>query len=135
MAARAESRRFLYGFLRGETFSPALAQERLGMVLVDANEPGEVAPSGQYEGRALPYGSAMVVLLDDDVPPFASALESLRALGEALPGLRALGVTEVTLSLVVVWEGSCLFVLSPEELGALAVLGLPLEVSCHPAAT
>ena len=135
MGVRTESRRFLYCLLRGAAFSPGRAAQRLGLVLVDANEPGEVAPSGQYEGRALPYGSAMLVLLDDDLPPEASALEPLRALGGVLPELRALGVTDVTLSLVVAYEGPCLFGLSAGELGALAALGLPLEVSCHPAAT
>jgi hypothetical protein len=135
MSEHAHTRRFLYGLLSGERFSPALALTRTGLVLVDANEPGEVAPSGQYEGRALPYGSAMLVLLDDDLPQASSMLESLRRLGEELPELRALGVTDVTLSLVVAYEGPCLFALSAGELGALAALGLPLEVSCHPAAT
>ena len=108
---------------------------RLGLAFVDANEPGEVPPSGRYEGRALSHGSAMWVLLDDDLAPAGSALEPLRALREALPALRGLGVTHVTLSLVVAFDGPCFFALSAEELGALAGLGLPLEVSCHPAAT
>lgn len=135
MVAPVAPRRFLYCLLQGEAFSPARAQERLGLVLVDANEPGAIAPSGTAEGRALPYGSALLVLLDEDLMSEASALEGLRALGEALPGLRALGVTEATLSLVVAYEGPCHFALSPGELVALGALGLPLEVSCHPAAT
>ena len=129
------SRRFLYCLLRGEHFSPARAGARTGLTLVDANEPGEVAPSGQYEGRPLPYGSALLVLLDEDLPETASALEPLRALAEHLPVLRGLGVTDATLSLVVAYERTCEFTLSPGELAALASLGLPLEVSCHPAAT
>ena len=136
MSSRAPtSRRFLYCLLQGERFSPALAGERTGLVLVDANEPGEVAPSGRYAGEPLPYGSAMLVLLDEDLEPGASALEPLRGLGERLPELRALGATEASLFLVVAYEGQCHFALSPEELGALARLGVPLGVSCHPAAT
>jgi hypothetical protein len=110
---------------------------------VDANEPGDVPPSGRYAGKALPYGSALLVLLDDDLTddltgelvPGGSALEPLRELKGALPGLRALGATQVTLSLVVAWTGACHFTLSAEELAEVAALGLPLEVSCHPAAT
>lgn len=127
-------RRFLYCLLQGDAFSPSVAQARTGLVLVDANEPGEVAPSGRYEGRALAYGSAMLVLLDEDLEPGVSALEPLRALKARLPELRTLGATLATLYLVVAYERRCDFVLSPEELAALAALGLPLAVSCHPAA-
>lgn len=135
MAAPSMSRRFLYCLLQGDTFSPALAQARTGLVLVDPNEPGEVAPSGRYDDVVLPYGSAMRVLLDDDLAPGVSALEPLRELKAALPELRAAGATQVTLYLVVAYQGACDFGLSAEELAALADLGLPLAVSCHPAAT
>ncbi len=128
------SRRFLYCLLRGQRFSPARARERTGLVLVDANEPGEVAPSRRYDGQAHAEGSALVVLLDEDVPEL-SLRDGLRGLGEALPVLRGLGVTQALLSLVVAYEGTCDFSLTPEELAALGALGLPLEVSCHPAAT
>lgn len=129
------NRRFLYCVLQGPAFSPARAAERTGLVLVDANEPGDVPPSGRYAGKALAEGSALLVLLDDDLIPGGSALEPLRELKSALPGLRALGATQVTLSLVVAWTGDCHFSLSPGELAEIAALGLPLEVSCHPAAT
>lgn len=135
MSPRATLRRFLYCLLQGDSFSPSLAEARTGLVLVDANEPGEVAPSGRYEGKALPYGSALLVLLDEDLEPGASALERLRALKARLPELRALGATEASLYLVVAHEGACHFELSPEELVELSGLGLPLAVSCHPAAT
>jgi len=127
-------RRFLYCLLQGEAFSPALAVARTGLPLVDGNEPGQVAPSGRYAGKALSYGSALLPLLDDDVAPGASVQGPLRELKAALPTLRALGATEATLSLLVAYEGPCHFALSPEELGELAALGLPLEVSCHPGA-
>ncbi|OJH41454.1 hypothetical protein [Cystobacter ferrugineus] len=129
------NRRFLYCVLQGPAFSPALAAERTGLVLVDANEPGDVPPSGRYAGKALAEGSALLVLLDDDLIPGGSVLEPLRELKSALPSLRALGATQVTLSLVVAWTGDCHFSLSPGELAEIAALGLPLEVSCHPAAT
>ncbi|HYO56593.1 hypothetical protein [Archangium sp.] len=135
MSPQATTRRFLYCILQGDCFSPSLAGERTGLVLVDPNEPGEVAPSGRYEGKALPYGSAMLVLLDEDLEPGASALEPLRALKARLPDLRDLGATRITLYLVVAYEGPCHFELSPEELVALSALGVPLAVSCHPAAT
>ncbi|KFA91692.1 hypothetical protein [Archangium violaceum] len=135
MSQQLPARRFLYCLLQGAAFSPSLAQERTGLLLVDANEPGEVAPSGRYAGKALPYGSAMLVLLDEDLEPGASALEPLRALKARLPELRSLGASEVSLYLVVAYERRCDFVLAPEELAELAVLGLPLAVSCHPAAT
>lgn len=134
MGSRVTVRRFLYCLLQGDSFSPSLAESRTGLVLLDQNEPGDVAPSGRYEGKALPYGSAMLVLLDDDLEPGASALEPLRALKERLPELRELGAT-VSLFLVVAYERECHFALSPEELAELAGLGLPLSVSCHPAAT
>jgi hypothetical protein len=73
----------------------------------------------------------MLVLLDDDLRPGASPLEPLRTLKEKLPELRAAGATGVTLHLVVAYEARCDFALTPEELGALAAVGLPLEVSCH----
>jgi hypothetical protein len=135
MSPQATTRRFLYCLLQGDTFSPALAEERTGLLLVDPNEPGQVAPSGRYEDKPLPYGSAMLVLLDDDLQPGASALESLRSLKQKLPDLRALGATDITLYLVAAYEGACHFELSPEELVALSGLGVPLAVSCHPAAT
>lgn len=135
MGPRAMSRRFLYCLLQGDSFSPSLAEARTGLLLVDANEPGEVAPSGRYAGEALPYGSAMLVLFDEDLQPEASALEPLRTLKTHLPALRAAGATEVSLYLVVAYEKACDFVLPPEELVALAELGLPLAVSCHPAAS
>ncbi|AKI99159.1 hypothetical protein ATI61_106535 [Archangium gephyra] len=135
MSQPLPARRFLYCLLQGEAFSPSLAQARTGLLLVDANEPGEVAPSGRYEGRALPYGSAMLVLLDEDLEPGVSALEPLRRLKARLPELRSLGATGVSLYLVVAYERQCDFVLAPEELAELAALGLPLAVSCHPAAT
>ncbi len=135
MASGAMTRRFLYCLLQGNSFSPSLAEARTGLLLVDKNEPGEVAPSGRYDGKALPYGSAMLVLLDDDLAPGSSALEPLRSLKEQLPDLRALGVSDASLFLVVAYEGPCHFTLSPEELLALSGLGLPLAVSCHPAAT
>ncbi|QRK10763.1 hypothetical protein JQX13_12225 [Archangium violaceum] len=135
MSQRLPARRFLYCLLQGDSFSPSLAEERTGLLLVDKNEPGEVAPSGRYDGKALPYGSAMLVLLDDDLEPGATALEPLRALKARLPDLRAVGVTGVSLFLVVAYEGQCHFELSPEELGEIAGLGVPLAVSCHPAAT
>jgi hypothetical protein len=134
MSQPLPARRFLYCLLQGDTFSPSLAQERTGLLLVDANEPGEVAPSGRYEGRALRYGSAMRVLLDEDLAPGASSLAPLRELKARLPELRALGAT-ASLYLVVAYERQCDFALSPEELAELAALGLPLAVSCHPAAT
>jgi hypothetical protein len=129
------NRRFLYCVLQGPAFSPARAAERTGLALVDANEPGDVPPSGRYAGKALADGSALLVLLDDDLIPGGSVLEPLRELKGALPGLRALGATQVTLSLVVAWTGDCHFSLSPGELVEISALGLPLEVSCHPAAT
>jgi hypothetical protein len=135
MRQQPSSRRFLYCLLQGDTFSPSLAEARTGLLLVDQNEPGEVAPSGRYQGKALPYGSAMLVLLDEDLEPGASALEPLRRLKEKLPDLRALGLTSATLYLVVAYEGECHFELSAEELVALSGLGIPLAVSCHPAAT
>lgn len=135
MSQRPPARRFLYCLLQGDSFSPSLAEERTGLLLVDKNEPGEVAPSGRYNGKALPYGSAMLVLLDDDLEPGASALEPLRALKARLPDLRAVGVTGVSLFLVVAYESQCHFELSPEELVELAGLGVPLAVSCHPMAT
>ncbi len=135
MSQRLSTRRFLYCLLQGDSFSPSLAEERSGLVLVDKNEPGDVAPSGRYKGEPLPYGSAMLVLLDDDLEPGASVMEPLRALKETLPDLRAAGATEATLYLVVAYETQCNFELTPEELVALASVGLPLGVSCHPAAT
>ena len=135
MSQPLPARRFLYCLLQGDAFSPSLAHSRTGLLLVDANEPGEVAPSGRYEGKALPYGSAMLVLLDEDLEPGVSALEPLRALKARLPELRSLGASEVSLYLVVAYERRCDFVLSLEELTELAALGLPLAVSCHPAAT
>ncbi|QRN97174.1 hypothetical protein JRI60_50930 [Archangium violaceum] len=135
MNQRLSTRRFLYCLLQGDDFSPSLAEARTGLVLLDKNEPGEMAPSGRYEGKPLPYGSAMLVLLDDDLEPGVSALEPLRALKERLPELRAAGATEVSLYLVVAYEKQCNFELSPEELIALSSLGLPLGVSCHPAVT
>jgi hypothetical protein len=134
MSQRLPARRFLYCLLQGDTFSPSLAQARTGLLLVDANEPGEVAPSGRYEGKGLPYGSAMLVLFDEDLEPGASALEPLRALKARLPELRSLGATGVSLYLVVAYERQCDFTLSPEELTEFAALGLPLAVSCHPGA-
>lgn len=135
MSQPLPARRFLYCLLQGDAFSPSLALERTGLLLVDANEPGEVAPSGRYEGKPLPYGSAMLVLLDEDLEPGVSALDPLRALKARLPELRSLGASEVSLYLVVAYERRCDFVLAPEELAELAALGLPLAVSCHPAAT
>jgi hypothetical protein len=135
MNQRLPTRRFLYCLLQGDDFSPSLAEARTGLVLLDKNEPGEVAPSGRYAGKPLPYGSAMLVLLDDDLEPGASTLEPLRALKERLPELRAAGATGLSLYLVVAYERQCHFELSPEELEALSSLGLPLGVSCHPAAT
>ncbi|MET0401802.1 MAG: hypothetical protein ABW123_05335 [Cystobacter sp.] len=129
------NRRFLYCVLQGPAFSPSLAAARTGLELVDANEPGDVPPSGRYDGKALAEGSALLVLHDDDLSPGGSARESLGALQDALPELRALGATRLSLSLVVAWSGACHFALSAEELSALSALGLPLEVSCHPAAT
>ncbi|PTL84954.1 hypothetical protein [Vitiosangium sp. GDMCC 1.1324] len=135
MSPQATTRRFLYLLLQGDSFSPSLAEARTGLVLVDKNEPGEVAPSGRYEDKPLPYGSAMLVLLDDDLEPGASSLEPLRALRARLPELRALGATVASLYLVVAYERQCDFALSPEELTEIAALGVPLAVSCHPAAT
>jgi hypothetical protein len=134
MSQPLPARRFLYCLLQGAAFSPSLAQARTGLLLVDANEPGDVAPSGRYEGKALPYGSAMLVLFDEDLEPGASSLEALRALKARLPELRALGATGASLYLVVAYERQCDFQFSPEELVELAALGLPLAVSCHPAA-
>ena len=114
----SESRRFLYCLLQGDAFSPALAEVRTGLPLVEQNEPGTP-------------GSAMLVLLDDDLQPGASPLEPLRTLKEKLPELRAAGATGATLQLVVAYEARCDFALTPEELGALAAVGLQLEVSCH----
>ena len=127
-------RRFLYCLLQGEAFSPARALEATGLPLVDGNEPGEVAPSGRYAGKALREGSALLPLLDDDVAPGASVRGPLRELEQVLPALRALGATRTTLSLLIVYDAECHFTLPVEDLAALASLGLPLEVSCHPAA-
>ncbi|WP_434385450.1 hypothetical protein [Melittangium boletus] len=127
-------RRFLFCLLQGERFSPALAVERTALPLVDANEPGEVVPSGRYAGVARAQGSALLPLLDDDVAPGASLRGPLHELKAALPTLRALGATEATLSLLVAYDGPCHFAFSPEELAELAALGLPLDVSCHPGA-
>src|SRR3712207_5064684 len=113
MSQQPAARRFLYCLLQGYTFSPSLAEARTGLLLLDQNEPGDVAPSGRYEGKSLPYGSAMLVLLDDDLEPGASALESLRALKARLPELKALGAT-ASLFLVVAYERECHFALSPE---------------------
>ena len=135
MSQRDPVRRFLHCLLRGNTFSPSLAEARTGLVLVDKNEPGEVAPSALYAAEAPPHGGATLVLLDDDLEPGASALEPLRVLQARLPELRALGVTEVSLLLVVLYEGECHFALSSGELAALSGLGVPLAVSCLPAAT
>jgi hypothetical protein len=135
MSQRLPTRRFLYCLLQGDGFSPSLAEARTGLVLLDKNEPGEVAPSGRYAGKPLPYGSAMLVLLDDDLEPGASALAPLQALKQRLPEFRAAGATELSLYLVVAYERQCDFGFSPEELSALSALGLPLGVSCHPAAT
>ncbi len=133
------NRRFLYCVLQGPAFSPGLAAEHTGLGLVDANEPGDVPPSGRYAGKALAEGSALLVLLDDDLNAEAedpdAALAALSAFQATLPQLRALGATRLSLSLVVAYAGDCHFALSPGELSAVAALGLPLEVSCHPAAT
>jgi hypothetical protein len=131
MSQRLPPRRFLYCLLQGKAFSPSLAEARTGLPLVDQNEPGTQAPSTRYQDKPLPYGSAMLVLLDDDVRPGESPLEPLRALKEKLPELRSAGATQATLYLVVAYEARCDFALSSEELGALASVGLPLEVSCH----
>jgi hypothetical protein len=127
------SRRFLYCLLQGDTFSPERAEARTGLVLVDKNEPGEVAPSGRYSGQPLAYGSAMLVLLDEDLEPGASAVGPLRALAPKLADLRAAGATRLALYLVVAYQERCDFTFGPEELSALGELGLPLAVSCHPA--
>jgi hypothetical protein len=131
MSQRLSTRRFLYCLLQGESFSPSLAEARTGLCWANQNEPGALATSGRYQGKPLPYGSAMLVLLDDDLQPDASPLEPLRTLKEKLPELRAAGATEATLYLVVAYETQCDFEFTPEELGALASVGLTLGVSCY----
>ena len=115
--------------LWGELFSPREATSATGLVLCDANEPGELGTVGRYRGIPVPYGAASL-----EPPATVAAADRLGwLLAAATPHvdtLRGQGAELWRLHLDVRYQAQCNLEFSPEEVAAVAALRVPLTVTC-----
>ena len=113
----------------GDRFSPEAFEKEFGIAFTRKNEPGSIASTGRYRGRAMPYGSG--TLVDDWTGcDERSLLGSLVLRADVVAACRRLGADSLTIHLDVEYDEQCNFDFSEEVIGAIHSLGVPLTVSC-----
>lgn len=115
--------------LRGDQFSPGLAEAETGLGLSQKQERGDKGQKGRYRDQPLPYGAALLEV-PVHIEPERRMAWLLEASSRHLPVLRRLGASECGLHLDVRFRDQCNLEFVPEELALVATLGLPLTISC-----
>jgi len=119
---------------QGERFSPSEAERLAGVAFSTKSEPGEIGTMGRYAGKPKPYGSAEL-LMSVEAEAAAAARgdlldgDWLRQVASMVPHCRPAGATSVVVHIDVSHDGQCNLAFSPEELTALASLGVPLTLT------
>jgi hypothetical protein len=126
----------VYAELRaqGERFRPSEAERAAGVTFSTKSEPGEIGTIGRYAGKPKPYGSAellMSVEAEAAAATHGHLLDGdwLKQVALMVPHCRSAGATSVVVHLDVSHDGQCNLAFSPEELTALAGVGVPLTLS------
>jgi hypothetical protein len=117
--------------LWGETFSPKEVEREVEIAFERKNEPGDIASSGRYRDKPLPYGSATLVVREGGERGVLIPFESIRFLGKNLDRFKKAGATDIVLDVVVAYGGQCNLEMSAKLLNALASLHIPLTISCY----
>lgn len=117
--------------ISGAAFSPARARELTGLRLPNGSEPG--APSKKPARPRREAGYARLNLEAEGIDPGdAEVEEALLSLVEEYASLlREAGAEEFQMWLYVDYQGQCNMEFSPEYLGRLARMGMPLLISCY----
>jgi len=116
--------------MRGAEFSPAEAERRTGLPLVDKNEPGEFTKYGRHRREPAPFGAAKLHVADE-APTERKLADLLDTVLPHADTLRQLGVESMTVYVGYFWRDQCNLAFEPSELSRLAALGVPFWISCY----
>jgi hypothetical protein len=121
---------FPYLVIRGEHFSPRQAEELTCLTLSNKLELGEIATRGRYKGKPRPFGAAHIKV-SKDVASTDRLSRLLELVAPHLESLQQLGATSRHVHIDVCYWDQCNLEFEPEEIARIAVLALPLTISCY----
>ena len=116
--------------IHGERFSPNQAEKITGLELQDKMEVGDIASKGRYKGKAIPYGSGLLVP-PKHIDMFDRMMWLVKALDGKIDQLKEIGADEPNIHIGYFYKNQCNLVLSKEELTALAKLEIDFSFSCY----
>lgn len=116
--------------LRGATFSPSQAEQSTGLTLSNTLEVGDTVLRGPLRGQPAPYGSGHLDV-PDTIPYGARLMWLVEQLERHLSTFYALGANPTRIYAGYFYTHQCNFGFNPEELQAVAALGMDFDISCY----
>ncbi|HXT40404.1 MAG TPA: hypothetical protein VN887_10305 [Candidatus Angelobacter sp.] len=114
--------------IKGETFSPALAEMKTGLRFFKKNEPGELGKLGRFKNAPQPYGSAELVPLDDS-KGYAAMNALLETLSKGIAILRECGALDISFYIAVSYQDQANLEFNTSFLAKIAELKIPLLIT------
>jgi hypothetical protein len=114
----------------GNKFSPHKAEEVTGLALSNKIEFGDIALSGKYKGKPVPYGSR-TLKVPQEINMHERILWLTNALSDKVNTLRKLGADEPHIYIGYFYKEQCNLTLTKREIAAIAKLDLEFCFSCY----
>ncbi|WP_028877003.1 hypothetical protein [Teredinibacter turnerae] len=115
---------------KGERFSPKKAEEETGISLRDKLEVGDVAKSGPYKGKPMPYGKG-VLEVPEEIPYGQRIMWLVDALATCLDKMYELGAEPTQIYAGYFYKDQCNFEFTSQEIQAISKLSIELGISCY----
>lgn len=115
---------------QGSKFSPSIAEIQTGIELVEKFEIGDIGKYGEFRGKPIPFGSA-ILETPEHVQNEDKLIWLLSILEKELSKFYALGAEETRIYIGYFCKNQCNFVQSKEETRLLSKLDIDLWISCY----
>lgn len=118
--------------IQGEKFSPFAVENVTRLPLSEKCEVGQLGKAGRFQGKPIPYGACILRFEEMNSLPYGPRLEQMIvSLEKNIDLLKKCGAQDFVLRLVVSYETQCNLEFTPSEMNRLAVMGIPLTVTCY----
>lgn len=113
--------------IQGRDFDPIKVEQIINFKFNNTINPGEIGLRGRYKGIPTPYGSATIVMPNDN----EKLLSLLQYLQSIISHIRSHGADDIVLYGVYAYKGQCNCELGIEEIRLLAELKIPFIFSVY----
>jgi len=117
--------------MQGKSFYPTKLQDITGVIVTNANNPGDNGRTGKYRDVPVPYGAGEWFMTNNSETPYGQTFTQLVRLIEMhFPSIKKCGADELVIYMNIYYDKQCNLEFSPHELGKLSALGVTLAITC-----